>query len=120
MGVNLDSSASSSVASEEIPPDKTTFRFRVVEHLSWDNYDEESRTFRLGHKDNKPIVGRKFKIKMPDGSVREETTNADGVIELVEQDGVAKFEVIFEPETAALNNRYVLFYNKTVVVDTEL
>jgi len=120
MGVNSDSAAGRSAGNPKIAPDQNTFRLKVVEHLSWDTYDETSRTFKLGHEDNKSIGGRKFKIKMPDGSIVEKATDENGIIELTNQDANAKFEVIFEPEDAALNNKYSLFYNRTAVVKTEL
>jgi len=120
MGVNNDSNAAQSTGEQKVVPDKKTFRLKVVEHLSWDTYDENSRTFKLGHEDNKPIGGRKFKIKMPDGRIVEKATDENGIIELTDQEANAKFEVIFEPEEAALNNKYNLFYNRTAVVKTKL
>lgn len=120
MGENQDSSALFCVVSEEMLPDKTTFRLRVVEHLSWDNYDNVTKRFKPGDKGNKPIAGREFQIKMLDGSVIKKITDEDGVIELTEQKENAKFEVIFEPENATLNNKYNLFYNKITLVRKEL
>ena len=120
LGVNQDSSDSPSESELEELPEKDTFRFRVIEHLSWDAYDKDTKSFKLGHKDNKPIAGRKFKIKMPDGSVIERTTDADGVIELTGQDSSGKFEVIFEPANARLNNSYYLYYRGCSVLEKEL
>lgn len=111
MGINQDATASSFKTLKTKPTEPTTFRFRVVEHLSWDNYDEDGKRFILGHKKNKPIAGKKFKIRMPDGSIIERTTDADGVIEITGQDPCSKYEVIFEPEDARRNNVYYLFYN---------
>ncbi|HBG06228.1 MAG TPA: hypothetical protein DDY22_11855 [Geobacter sp.] len=112
LGVNQDSAASPPASDIEAElPDKSTFRFRVVEHLSWDAYDDKKRRFNLGHKDNKPIAGRKYKIRMPNGSEIEKTTDDDGVIELTDQDPCSKYEVIFEPANARLNNSYYLYYN---------
>lgn len=111
MGNNIGSSASSSKAVQSELPEKGVFRFRVVEHLSWDAYDEKAERFLFGHDKNKPIANKKFKIKMPDGSVIEKSTNADGVIELTEQEACSKYEVTFEPENARMNNYYHLFYN---------
>lgn len=112
MGVNQDSALPPSAKALDVAqPEPTTFRFRVVEHLSWDNYDEEGKRFILGHKNNKPIATKKFKIKMPDGSIVEKTTDEDGVIEIPDQDPCSKYEVIFEPEDARMNNSYYLFYN---------
>ncbi len=70
MGVNSDSAAGRSAGNPKIAPDQNTFRLKVVEHLSWDTYDETSRTFKLGHEDNKSN-GAKVKIKMPDGALLE-------------------------------------------------
>lgn len=120
MGFNIGSSASSSkaVLSELPPPD--TFRIRVVEHISWDSYDDEKKCFIAGHENNKPIAGREFKIKMPDGSIISKTTDENGVIELTDRKPNDKFEVIFEPESAALNNKYQILYNCSTVVDPHL
>lgn len=120
MGVNNDSNAGQSSGEQKVVPDKRTFRLKVVEYLSWDTCDENSRTFKLGHEDNKPIGGRVVKIKMPDGSFVKKATDEKGIIELTDQDANATFEVIFEPEEAALNNKYTLFYNRTAVVQTKL
>lgn len=117
IGMNYDSSAPAPPLDGEEHPREGTFRFRVVEHLSWDAYDEETKSFRLGHKDNKPIAGRKFKIRMPDGSEIEKVTDEDGVIELTEQDPEAEFEVIFEPQSSESNEKHRLFYNKIRYVE---
>jgi len=101
-------------------PEPTTFRFRVVEHLSWDNYDKEGKRFIYGHKKNKPLAGMKFKIKMPDGSIIEKITDEDGVIELLDQDPCSKYEVIFEPDDARMNNVFHLFYNACRPLENEL
>jgi hypothetical protein len=93
-------------------PKEGKFRFRVVEHLSWDNYIEGAERFPFGDKDNKPIAGKKFAIKKPDGSIINETTDADGMIEIPAPDADTKYEIIFEPENARMNNVYYLFYNK--------
>jgi hypothetical protein len=111
MGKNQDATAFSFKTLKTTPPEPTTFRFRVVEHLSWDNYDKDGKRFILGHKKNKPIAGQKFKIRMPNGSIIERTTDADGVIEITGQDPCSKYEVIFEPEDVRMNNVYYLFYN---------
>lgn len=120
MGINQDSSASSSVNAKSELPDPTTFRFTVVEHISWDSYDEDKKCFNSGHEKNKPIVGRKFKIKMPDGSVIEKTTDENGAIELTKQEATAKFEVIFEPGSAKSNSKHELLYNRSTPVDKKL
>jgi hypothetical protein len=120
MGDNRDSASASSPEIETQAPEKGVFRFRVVEHLSWDAYEENGKSFPLGHKNNKPIAGKKFKIKMPDGSIIEETTDDDGVIELTGQEPTAKYEVFFEPENARMNNYYYLFYNACPPLKKEL
>jgi len=110
IGVNNDASADPPIPKIP-PPPKDTFRFKVLEHISWNNYDVKTQCFKPGDADNNPIKNRKFKIRMPDGSIREETTNEEGVIELPGQDRHAKFEVIFEPENAQVNNKYYLFHH---------
>ncbi len=110
MGMNMDSSATPPVPKQP-PPPKTTFRVTVLEHISWENYDEKAKCFKPGDAKNNPIKNRMFKIKMPNGDIREEHTNDKGVIELTGQDYHSKFEVIFEPENATVNNKYYLFYN---------
>ena len=120
MGDNIGCEAEDSTEIPEELPAKNVFRFTVVEHVSWDSYDENKKCFIAGKKTNKPIAGRAFKIKLPDGSVIDKTTDADGVIELTERKSEDKFEVIFEPESAALNNKYDLFYNRCTPVDKKL
>lgn len=120
MGENQDAKAPSSETNNALLPDKNVFRIRVVEHLSWDSYDEIKECFKPGHEDNKPIAGREFKIKMPDGSVITKKTDQDGIIELIKQDEKAKYEVVFEPENAKLNNKYDLFYNRITPVNKKL
>lgn len=120
VGVNQDSAADPPDSELEELPEKGTFRFRVIEHLSWDAYDKDTKCFKLGHKDNRPIAGRKFKISMPDGSVIEKTTDADGVIELTDQDPSDKYEVIFEPTAAKFNDKHHLFYNKIAPIKKKL
>lgn len=93
------------------PPPKGAFCFRVVEHISWKNYDPKAKSFKPGDAGNNPIKNRTFKIRMPNGSIQEKTTNDDGVIELPDQDIHAKFDVIFEPEEAKLNNKHYLFHH---------
>ena len=117
MGFNMGSSASNGADFVFKGTDPTVFRIRVVEHISWDSYDEEKKCFLAGHENNKPIVGREFKIKMPDGSIVTKTTDEDGVIELTGREPNDKFDVIFEPESAAMNNKYQLLYNRITVVD---
>lgn len=119
LGINHDSCRPAPAPEEEALA-KGTLRFKVVEHLSWDAYDKKTKTFRIGHRDNNPIAGKKFKIRMPDGSVVEKTTDANGVIELTDQDPSAMFEIAFAPDTAALNNKDFLFYNSFTVMDKRL
>ena len=112
VGMNLDSFAvPPPTEATEVKPPKNTFRVKVVEHLSWDDYDEESRRFNLGNENNKPIAGRKVKIKLPDGSEVEKTTDDKGIIELTDQDPQGKFEIIFEPEDAKNSHKDYFFYN---------
>ena len=120
MGVNQDSAASASPQTQSELPGKDVFRFKVVEHHSWDSYDEDKKCFMAGHEKNKPIVGRTFKIKRSDGSIVEKTTDENGVIELTDQDPTAKYEVIFEPESAESNNKYNMLYNRSMPVDKKL
>jgi len=120
MGVNNDSNATSAKKTNTVPLEENTFRVTVLEHISWDAYDEKKQCFYPGKEDNKPISGRKFLIKMPDGSKRTETTNSDGVIELKDQKPTDKYEVTFEPESAKLNNKYHLFYNRSTPVKKKL
>lgn len=120
MGVNQDSASSASVKAQSILPDPTTFRFTVVEHVSWDSYDEEKKCFVAGHEKNKPVAWRKFKIKMPDGSLIDKTTDDNGAIELTKQEATAKFEVIFEPGSAESNNKHNMLYNRSALVAKKL
>lgn len=101
-------------------PEKAPFGFKAVTHLSWDAYDKGSRQFKLGEADNAPISGKAFKIKLPDGSIREETTDGSGVIEIVDQDPGDTFEILFKPENARLNNKYHLFLNGQNALDKTL
>jgi hypothetical protein len=112
MGNNIGSKADPTGTKVSNTPEKGIFRFRVVEHLSWDAYEKNGNSFPLGHKNNKPIANKKFKIKMPDGSIIDKTTNANGVIEFKVDKSDTKYEIIFEPENARMNNSYYLFYNK--------
>lgn len=120
MGCNCGNAAKNgtSCVCQDIEP--TIFRLKVVEHLSWETYDVNSKSFKPGHEDNKPIAKRKLKIRMPGGSIVEKTTDENGIIELTDQKADATFEVTFEPEEAALNNKYSLFYNRTAVVKTKV
>lgn len=108
IGKNKDSSASPP-KSNIPPPPSDTLRIKVVEHLSWDSFDKKAGKFYLGHSDNKPIEGKKFKIKLPDGSIVEKTTDAKGIIELTGQDPHGYFELIHESEKASLNSKHSLF-----------
>jgi hypothetical protein len=123
MGVNQDSSGSSSKILQPELPGKNVFRLVVVEHLSWNTYDETEKCFKPCDEKNKPIADREFKVKMPNGSIISMKTDANGVIK-IECDGqtadTANFEVIFEPEEANLNNKYDLYYNKSAPVIKKL
>lgn len=121
IGVNHDSSSPPAAKPlDAAQPEPTTFRFRVVEHLSWDNYDEEGKRFVYGHKKNKALAGMTFKIRMPDGGIIEKTTDEDGVIELTDQDPCGTYEIIFEPEEARMNDLHHLFYNACRPLKNEL
>jgi hypothetical protein len=120
MGYNNGSTAPPTGTQVSNVPEEGVFRFRVVEHISWDAYDEDKKCFLAGLEHNKPIVGRIFKIKMPNGSVIDKTTDKNGVIEFAVTDTNAKFDVIFEPENATLNNKYHLFYNRCTLVEKKL
>jgi hypothetical protein len=117
MGINIGSSAQPTGGKVSNTPEEGIFRFRVVEHISWDSFDEDKKCFLAGNENNKPIAGREFKIKLPDGSVIDKTTDQDGVIEFTAEDSKAIFDVIFEPENATLNNKYHLFYNRCTLVE---
>ncbi len=112
MGNNIGSTAEPACKDVSNKQEKDIFRFRVVEHLSWDNYKDNGNKFIFGHKKNKPIAGMKFKIKLQDGSIINGTTDADGVIEIPVENSLVKCEIIFEPENARMNNVYYLFHNK--------
>lgn len=108
IGRNKDSSASPPESSIP-PPPIDTVRIKVVEHLSWEKYDEKADKFYFGREDNKSIEGMKFKIKLPDGSIVEKSTDSNGVIELIGQDPHGKFELIYEPKNPKLNNKHHFF-----------
>jgi len=110
LGMNRDSSGSPEGETEERTAE-TTFKLKVVEHLSWDNYDEKAGQFYF-REDNKPVANRKVRIRINGGSEVEKTTDENGVIELTGHDPSAKFEVIFEPDSARDNNREYLFMRR--------
>lgn len=118
IGRNHDSSADPP-QNEIPPPPKDTLRIKVVEHLSWDNYDEKADRFYLGHEDNKPIASMKFKIKLPDGSEIEKTTDEQGIIELTGQDAHGRFEITFDPEDEQLNDKHYLFSKAITPLEKE-
>jgi len=110
LGMNRDSTGSPEGETEERTAG-TTFKLKVVEHLSWDNYDEKAGQFYF-REDNKPVANRKVRIRINGGAEIEKTTDENGVIELTGQDPSAKFEVIFEPDSARDNNREYLFMRR--------
>jgi len=123
MGVNQDSEASASKTMQPVLPGKNVFRLVVVEHLSWDSYDEKEKCFKPCDEKNKPIADREFKVKMPNGNIVPMKTDANGVIKIQCDEATAKtanFEVTFEPEEAKLNNKYDLYYNKSAPVIKKL
>ena len=117
---NQDSSASKSTTTTAESLEPATFRFTVVEHISWDSYDKEKECFTICDAKNKPIAKRDFKIKMPNGEVTTMSTDDQGVIELKNRETIEKFEVAFEPENPKLNNKYHLFYNRCAPVKKQL
>lgn len=119
MGYNNGSNAPPECTEESNAPEEDVFRFRVVEHISWDSYDKDKKCFLSGHKNNKPIAGREFKIKMPDGSILPKTTDDDGVIKLTGQEPNDKFEVIFEPDNAESKVKHHIFYNRCTPVEKD-
>jgi len=96
--------------------DLKTFRVRVVEHLSWDSYDEKKKCFLPGHEKNKPVANREFKIKMPDGSIIPKTTDEEGMIELTGREETDIFEVIFETSSEESKEKHHIFYNRCTPV----
>jgi hypothetical protein len=104
------------VLDQDIPEDEEkvdadTFRLKVVEHLSWDAYHGSKKGFLLGDKNNKPIVGMTFNIKLPDGSILERKTDASGVIEINGVKKVGFCEVSYSPEVSKYYN--AIFYERT-------
>jgi uncharacterized Zn-binding protein involved in type VI secretion len=119
IGTNRDSSADPPKSKQD-PPPLDTLHIKVVEHLSRDAYDKKAKIFSLGHEDNKPIAGMKFKIKMPDGSIAEKVTDENGIIELTGQDPHGRFELIHESQEASLNNMKFLYSKAITPLKTEL
>lgn len=120
MGINCGSSAGNSTANRGQQTDLTTFRFRVVEYLSWDVYDEEKKCFYPGESCNKPFASMDLHIKEKDGDELPITTDEQGVFERKDQKPTAKFQVTLTPESAALNNKYHVYYNKCTPVQKKL
>ncbi|MBT1072766.1 hypothetical protein [Pelotalea chapellei] len=116
MGVNNDSTADNSEATQTVPPDSADFCCTVIEHLSWDAYDKEKKCFTPCDSKNKPIANRALKVKMPSDSIVPMTTDANGYIEIKGEKANAKFEITFEPENAKLNNKFLLFHNDIAVI----
>lgn len=116
MGNNNDAVADNSVVTKTVPPESADFCCTVIEHLSWDAYDKKKKCFTPCDAKNKPIAKRKFQVKMPNGSIVPMDTDANGLIEIKDENANAKFEVTFEPEKATLNNKYYLFHNDSAVV----
>jgi uncharacterized Zn-binding protein involved in type VI secretion len=108
IGRNRDSSAEPPPPKNP-PPPKDTIRIKVVEHLSMDTYDEKTGKFRPGDEENKSFAGMKLKIKMPDGSIVEKTTDEQGIIELTDLDPHGLYEVIYDTDDARLNSKYNMF-----------
>ena len=116
MGKDTGSSAlKNNTTPAELPP-QGTFRIRVVEHISWDSYDEEKKVFLAGHKTNKPIADREFKITLPKGEIITKRTDKNGVIELAKYKTTDEFKVTFKPSSAESLKKHNLFYNKSALV----
>ncbi|MDQ5985503.1 MAG: hypothetical protein CSYNP_01213 [Syntrophus sp. SKADARSKE-3] len=111
IGKNHDSSASPPKSSIP-PPAPDTLHIKVVEHLSWDAYDEKAKTFNLGFRENKPLE-RKFRVKGYDGAGKEvtniEAASKSGLIEIPKLRTDCNYELIYESEDAKVNNRDFLF-----------
>ncbi len=114
MGIDNGGSAQNSTSTPTSDVEPTTFKFKVVEHLSWDSYDEKSNTFKLGHEDNRPIANREFKIKR-NGKEIIKNTDGNGIIEL-KGELTDEYEVIFEPRNHPAGVKHNIFYNKITVV----
>lgn len=108
IGMNSDASADPPVLKNP-PPPKDTVRIKVVVHLSLDSYDKKTGRFKPGHEENTSFAGMKMKIKLPDGSVVEKTTDKNGIIELTGQDPHGRFELLFETGDARENSKYAMF-----------
>ncbi|MEZ4598644.1 MAG: hypothetical protein R2940_02515 [Syntrophotaleaceae bacterium] len=91
-------------------PPPGNFRLRVLNHLCWDDYDEDAQLFHPGQMNNKPIPDKNFRIRLPDDGIVETCTDSAGDIELESKNELdGEFHVLFEPEEARLNDSYVLF-----------
>ncbi|MDD2319241.1 MAG: amidohydrolase family protein [Geobacteraceae bacterium] len=119
MGNNNGNSAGNCTKEAGQQTDLKTFRVRVVEHLSWDSYDEKKKCFLPGHEKNKPVANREFKIKMPDGSIIPKTTDEEGMIELTGREETDIFEVIFETSSEESKEKHHIFYNRCTPVDKD-
>ena len=64
----------------------------------------------LGHKDNKPIVGMLFKIKLPDGSTVAKETDKKGVIEIKGLKPESTCDVSYEPDDS--DYPHAIFYEQ--------
>jgi len=117
IGVNRDSALPPPAHWVNADFEETTFRIKLVEHLSFEAYDEETLRLKPGHQDNRPLARQKVRIEMADGSIREEITDEEGVIELINQDPISLYRVIYAPEQAVQNNSQYLFYNRTVLLE---
>lgn len=120
MGKNIGNSAGNPPAETGQQTDPTTFRFRVVEYLSWDVYDEKNKRFFPGESINQPFSKMNLKIKEKEGAEVNITTDENGEFELQDQKTTAKFEVTLVPESAELNNKYHVYYNKCAPVQKKL
>ena len=116
IGVNRDSALPPPAHWVNADFQETTFRVKLVEHMHWDDFDEDSLQFTLGHQDNTPIQDQEFQLVMPDGNVEQVKTDENGLVQLENQDPISTYEVLYAPESADLNNSQYLFYNRIVLL----
>lgn len=110
LGMNRDSTGNPGGETGERVPE-TTFKLQVVEHLSWDGYDEKTGQFHISE-GTKPIADKRVKLRINGGDEIEMTTDKDGIIELTGRNPSDRFEVIFEPDSAMDNSREFFFMRR--------
>jgi uncharacterized Zn-binding protein involved in type VI secretion len=117
IGVNRDSALPPPAHWVNADFEETTFRIKLVEYMHWDDFDEESLQFTLGHQDNTPIQDQELQLLMPDGSKEQVKSDENGFIQLENQDPISTYEVLYAPEDARQNNSHYLFYNGIVLLE---